>query len=106
MADLLNLDHRAFWAKRLLLMDVDWAHLGRLVNNAATNSKRRRRWVQRWPHSGLIYDFDLRAGALIERIFGSTQAIIDELRHKIRVGNCLRKIDVSELLPTADPRSA
>ncbi len=101
-ADLIALNHHVFWTKRLLLQAVDQVHLGRLVNNFAKSSKRRRPWVQQWTQSGLIYDYDRRAGSIIKHAFRTTQEVIDELGRTIRLTACLHNIDVRHLLPLAD----
>jgi hypothetical protein len=94
VADLLDFDHHAFWSKRLILAEIDERHLGRLLNNP----KRRLPWLTR-SRSGRVYDYDLRHGSTVVHVSGSVQAVIDNCRHRVRVRNCLRRFDVSHLLP-------
>ena len=99
VADVLTMDHRQFWLTRLILKTVaDAERLGRLIDNKLHNSNRRRRWIQQSANQKFSYNFDLRTGGTLKRVY-STQQIIDNYR-PIRIDSCLRTIDASQLLPS------
>jgi hypothetical protein len=102
VADLLKLDHRAFWEKRLLLAAFDLRKLGRMHRNYVRRIPGRT-WVTSFGR--MPYDHDLRFGRLISFVTGSTQGVLDEFAPKFRVRDCLIPLDVQHLLPDPDPHS-
>jgi hypothetical protein len=101
VADLLKLDHRRFWQDRLLMRDLHLRDLGRMYNiHVAGKGYRRGPWITfSGQNKQFAYDKDLRAGSLIVRALGSTQAVIDQYRKWFNVNQCLCDIDVRHLLP-------
>ena len=95
--ELLRLDHRSFWQRRLVLRAVNFAALGRHYHNTLIGSHRRNRWIQNF--GPVAYDYDVRAGCVLARLAGSVQALIDEHHNSFDVIRCLAEIDVGHLLP-------
>jgi hypothetical protein len=102
VADLLKLDHRAFWEKRLLLATFDLRKLGRMHRNNVRGIPGRT-WLTFFGR--MPYDHDLRLGHLISFVTGSTQGALDEFAPKFRVRDCLIPLDVQHLLPDPNPPS-
>jgi hypothetical protein len=100
VGQLLQLDHRAFWQKRLLMHTVDQQALGHHYNRHVLGRGRRGRpWIEYYG-PGLAYDFDGRSGyMLMRRAGGSTQSVVDLCRKQFDVAQCLQRLDVDELLP-------
>jgi hypothetical protein len=96
VADLLKLDHRAFWERRLLLATFDLRKLGRMHRNYVRGIPGRS-WVTSF--GTMPYDHDLRLGRLISFVTGSTQGVLDEFAPKFRVRDCLITVHVQHLLP-------
>jgi hypothetical protein len=89
IAELRRFDHRRFWQERLLLVELDYARLGRMLRNRRNGARRR---------SSRSTQDDYQVGLLTEQACGSIQQIIDTYR-QIRVRDCLIPLDVSDLLP-------
>lgn len=97
--DLLSLDYRQFWAKRLVLADVDYPHFGRLLCIHCNKKPKRRRAditrIGRFEHDN---DSALASNALFASN-RSIQALIDKYRKHFDVNRCLIPFDSTELLP-------
>jgi hypothetical protein len=102
--DLLDIDHREFWARRLKMFDIEPAVLGRSYHNWWRKTRRRKLWIIRYPLGNgrfLDYDMDNRAGDIILRGLGSVQEVIDVYGRKFRLSPCLQPISVDHLLPAS-----
>jgi hypothetical protein len=107
--DLLELDHRQFWAERLPMRTVNLDTLGRLYcNHVLGKGPRRGPWIEFFgPKKSIRFDYHGRTGYVVSQTCGSrqagtsatTQALIDEWRSKFEVGRCLEALDVEHLLP-------
>ncbi|MDR6302563.1 hypothetical protein GGQ85_000239 [Nitrobacter vulgaris] len=95
--DLINFDYREFWRKRLILREINYSALGRMLWNRGKQQKRRTEWVKTC--GPIKYHVDRRRGYIAATALGSTQAVIDRFRKEINVNRCLIPIDVEHLLP-------
>lgn len=94
LIDLLNLDVRQFWAKRLSLQKVSLVKLGRAQQNFQRKTNRRGDWIIK--RGRFAYDIDYRTGCTLMHTFGSVQSLIDEWKW-INVRRCLTPIAVESL---------
>src|SRR5262249_44277189 len=110
--DLLQLDHRQFWAERLLMRTVDLTKLGRLhcVHMQGVGPLRGP-WIEHVPGLTIPFDYHARTGAALwltcgskEETWATMQALIDDCRRKWRdnfpISRCVEQLDVRHLLPT------
>jgi hypothetical protein len=98
--DLLYLDVRTFWRRRLRLFKFDLEHLGRLYHNSVRRSRRQKSWITNSKHNRFKYNNDRRAGGMLLHLHcGSVQAVIDAHRHNFNVNRALRPYDADHLLP-------
>jgi hypothetical protein len=86
--DLLDFDHRQFWARRLLLLRASPGRLGRLFSNQFTGKKRRAETY-----------IDRRHGTVLIKSSVTTQQLIDRWRSKFRVHRALTQIPNDSWLP-------
>jgi hypothetical protein len=98
IADLLHLDHRAFWQKRLLLAEFNLHKLGGIVRRHFSPQTSKGPWIS-YLKSGVRWDHDRRSGHTLLVKFGSAQSIIDEFTGQCRVGRCIIPLGVGHLLP-------
>jgi len=104
--DLINWDPHGFWKERLVLREMDFYKLGKILKNMG------RRKIPFIKHFGTIkYDVFMRAGGLIKRCtqlsdesYPSVQKVIDffracDIRTKRGVRGCLIKQSNDEFLP-------
>jgi hypothetical protein len=84
----------------LILRDVDQEALGRAYCNNEDGTRQRRAIMK---VGCFEYDIHARAGSIINRAIGSTQGVIDEFRHRLRIDRCLVEIDAQHLLPERLP---
>ena len=101
--DLIDFDYRDFWKKRLILATIDRLKFGRAY----------RKWhmpgsTPRWPavsRSGrVLYDKDHRTATILLNLderMRKTQEVLDHYGKKFRVRDCLIRLDVDHLLPSA-----
>ncbi len=120
-ADLANLDHEAFWRNRLLLSKCDPDRLGRMNLNKLKRTDRRSPWITqtKMGSRAFKYNMDRATGNLMIHAagyegsgpdlefhsnlnVGSTQAVIDDLRKRLNVRNCLMHYETEHLLPKKD----
>ena len=101
VAELLKLDHHQFWKDRLLLRRVNQQALGRQYNvHVLGKGRRRGPWIAYYgPGKSLRYNYDGRAGYILMRTRGTTQAVVDEFRKHFDVSRCLEALEIPELLP-------
>ena len=95
--DLLHANHREFWQSRLTFYRLDPDILGRRYCNWIRQRPRRTPRIIRL--GKFSYNLERRAGGTIIRALGSTQAVVDAYRHKLRVRDGLQRINVDQLLP-------
>ncbi|MBB4391755.1 hypothetical protein [Bradyrhizobium sp. ERR14] len=103
VTDLVNFDHHAFWAPRLLIKRIgDFARLGRIQSNG---ERRQRKHTPNKPRiyttrRGFRYHTDARIGQTLWRAKETVQKMIDDARKKkIPVSRSLIPIDNRALLP-------
>jgi hypothetical protein len=99
LRDLLDLDYRQFWGKRLKISSLNLRSLGRMHCNRNNLIKRRGPWVQYYCNGRFTYDVHLRIGSTIARAYQSTQAVIDRYRKDFEVNRCVITHEVPHLLP-------
>jgi hypothetical protein len=100
LRDLLGLDFRQFWEKRLKICSLNLRSLGRMHCNRNNPVKRRGPWVRFClANDRFAYDVHLRTGSTIVRANQSTQAIIDRYRKYFEVNRCVITHKVPHLLP-------
>ena len=90
--DILRIDHREFWARRLKLFDIDTVALGRRYSNWISKSRRRG-----------PCDMDGSLGASILHINRTVQVVLGTFRQRFDVRACLRPLSVTHLLPDPTP---
>ena len=90
--DLITLDMKTFWQKRLLLYAIDPSKLGRAYDNYINRQQPKRRKAKVIHYGSLNYDVDRRMGCTLIRNANSTQAVIDGNGNKFDVRGCLRAI--------------
>ena len=84
IGQLLQLDHRAFWQKRLLMHTVDQQALGHHYRYVLGRGRKGRPWIE--CYGPITYDFDGRSGyMLMRRAGGSTQSVVDLCRKQFDV---------------------
>ena len=101
--DLLEIDAREFWEKRLRLYREDKLKLGRALNRVARGNFRRGEWCTYHGRRRWKYSFDRTRANLEMRSCGSIQVLIDRHRNRFDVQKCLVKLDVTHLLPAPGP---
>jgi hypothetical protein len=99
ISELLRLDHRAFWQKRLRLYQVDLDKLGRLYSIHFLGQQRRRRGPHIKFYGSLALNVDRAYGSLMVRSCGSVQEALAIYRKHFNIRSCLKEIDISHLLP-------
>jgi hypothetical protein len=99
LRDLLDLNYRQFWRKRLKICSLNLRALGRMHLNRNNSVKRRGPWVQYFCNGRFVYDVHLRIGSIIVRVNQSTQAVIDRHRKDFEVNRCVITHEVPHLLP-------
>jgi hypothetical protein len=95
ISEILSVDHREFWQKRLNLYGVNKKRLGRLYHNAVSGQRRRR------TVAGLYGDRYL--GEIITRGCGRvTQQVVDLYQQQFNVRASLKAIPAEAYLPKYD----
>lgn len=97
--DILNLDHRQFWQSRLKLYRIDSHKLGRMIWSRFYGV-RRRTWVRTYLDGRIHLDIFRRTGYAKTRQYRTVQNLIHVYRDKIRIRDCLVRLDASHLLPS------
>jgi hypothetical protein len=95
--NLLDFDFRSFWERRLYLVDVDAARLGRFLANR-TSGRRRRRPDLRSVGVRQV-NLDRRYGQLLLSKYDRLQELFDAYRRE-RVSRVFYKLDNKEFLPS------
>jgi hypothetical protein len=93
--DLLQFDHREFWRKKLMLVDIDEERLGRYIRNCSTGSRSR--------NNGRSANLDRRLGHDTLSRYDSLQELLDEYRGW-GIQRILTIVPNQDLLP--EPNSA
>ena len=101
-ADLVGFDHRAFWERRLKMVEVDLERVGRLLRNRNEGTRRRApRQVANW--RGRRVNRDQKWGGVLGRAVdlggtGTVQDFLDQWR-SLGLDKGLRRISCDRLLP-------
>jgi hypothetical protein len=99
LEDWLYVDDHAFFAPRLILMDLDYGRLGRLLHNMITGDHRRANDKRDRRHG--LWDF-FKHGLVEDSVVGdylSVQKYLDRRRRDLNVYSCLIQLDNYYLLP-------
>lgn len=96
-ADLGTFDHRAFWKRRLLLLDVDGPRLGRLLSN--------KYWGETSRKSRVATHEMRRAGHVILNSYVTIQELLDEWCRKVRAERFTVPLPTEPWLPPTDDAS-
>jgi hypothetical protein len=102
LTDLLALNPREFWFKRLRFFAVDARALGRRLLNQQHRTRRRGPLISRrvLPNGREFqYDLDHRTGCVVLRAIPTVQEAVDFYKAKISIRACLVPIEISHLLP-------
>ena len=101
-ADLVNFDHRAFWQKRLRLVDVDPEQLGRLVRNRHDGGKSRTPKFQTRKWDGLRWNTDEYYGRAMLHSCDSMQELLDKYGTDYRIARIITSIPNEGWLPASE----
>jgi hypothetical protein len=93
-ADLVRFSHREFWARRLLLCDVDVERLGRLVRNHSEGTRSKSPTKQ-----------DRRGGLTILQAHATIQQFLDDYAAPVRIRHALIELPNDAWLPPEDEPS-
>lgn len=103
-SDLLEFNHRKFWEKRLLLLEVEPERLGRLLNNRNNQTRNRQPRFVTYSH-GKKVNVDGRMGAVVVNSVSSIQELIDRYGSEVRLKRVMRSIGNEGWLPGSDDKN-
>lgn len=98
-SDLLGFNHRAFWERRLMLVDIDADRLGRVIRNRNEGTRSRTPEVGRFFKREI--NLDRKRGGVLLKSVGTVQEVIDCYGSLIPVSRILERIPAQDFLPPA-----
>lgn len=95
--DLLEFNHREFWEKRLLLVEIEAERLGIYLRNSWEGKRGRQAEVSSW--RGREINLSRRKGNVILKSADNLQEVLDKYGNWIRFERVMRKLPIENWLP-------
>jgi hypothetical protein len=95
--DLLSFNHRAFWERRLLLVDINAERLGRWLTNSWEGKRLREPEVGKW--KGREINLSRKKGNVVLKSGNNLQEVFDFYSDEIRFERVAERLPIEEWLP-------